>query len=50
MNIKLYKKAIKSFDKRVKSWTQQEALGYLVKLGTHNSNGEITVAYGGTGK
>lgn len=38
---------IARFDEKVKTWTPQQALDYLVELGTHDADGNLTPEYGG---
>jgi len=39
--------AMADFTERQKSFTQEEARAWLVKLGTHNPDGTLTPEYGG---
>jgi len=38
---------LKAFDAEAKTWTPEQALAYLVKLGTHTPRGELAPEYGG---
>lgn len=42
------KAMIARFDEKVKTWTPQQALDYLVELGTHDADGNLTPEYGGS--
>lgn len=33
------------FNEEIKSWTKEQAMDYLVKLGTHNLDGTLTKEY-----
>ena len=47
MTKKQHKEILKMIENFGKGFTQQQALNYLVELGTHNKDGSLTKEYGG---